>query len=106
MEIIYITEISKTKDIKQNLKIKNIKYIKSDDYLKIKDQFLAKDYLLVIDKNYIKDDELNKIKEGKNPESIVLLSDTLDWDSLIETFKKGETFYLKPVKKEDFEIFE
>lgn len=106
MELLYITNSSNIDEIKKSISLKNIKYLNYEQYVLKKQDYLNKDYLLIIDKNTIKENYIEQIKEGRKPESIILLSDTLDWDKLIETFEKGENFYIKPIKKEDFELFE
>lgn len=106
MELLYITNSDKIDELKKSIEIKNIIYLSFDQYISKKQDYINKDCLFIIDKNTIKENLIEQIKEGRKAESIVLLSDTLDWDKLIETFEKGENFYIKPIKKEDFELFE
>jgi len=102
MEIIYIFNSKSKDELMKSINLKNIKYISIKEYYERKDQFNDKDYLFIIDQNLIKENEINEIKNKKRPESIILLSETLDWDKLIDTFEKGETYYVKPIKEDDF----
>ncbi len=105
MDLLFISDSDKEL-LKNNINLKNLKIINSSEYLQKEEYYRNKESILIIDRNSIKEEYLEKIRKSKKPESIILLSETLDWDKLIETFQRGETFYVKPVRKEDFENFE
>ncbi|MCR4422679.1 MAG: hypothetical protein GYA61_04780 [Spirochaetales bacterium] len=104
MKLLFISDSDK-EVLKNNINLENFKFINSNEYFQKENYYSDKESILIIDRNSIKEEKIERIRKSKNPESIILLSETLDWDKLIDTFQRGETFYVKPVRKEDFENF-
>lgn len=101
MELLFISGSNKELNVEKT-KLKKLKRLNVEEYFEHEKNFTNKECLFIIDKNSVKQENIDRIRKGKKPEFIILLSDTLDWDKLIETFEKGETFYVKPIKEEDF----
>lgn len=106
MELLFICDSKNKDELKKTIKIKNLKYLSSEEYFNLSSNYNDKDYLIIIDKDHVKQNYIDKIRESKRPESIIIVNETMDWDKLIETFERGETFYVKPIKNDDFMIFE
>lgn len=106
MKLFYISDSYDNDEIRNKIKLNNITIFNSSEFLEKQKYYANVDYLLLIDNKSVNEEYIAKIKENKKPESIIIISETLDWDKLIETFKKGETFYVKPIKEEDFKWIE
>ncbi len=102
MEFVFITNSKYKVEPDKNIKLGNIKYMNLDEYFEKKQNLENLDCIYIIDQNSIKESDLNEVISGKKPESIILLNDTLDWDKLIQTFESGLTYYVKPIKEDDF----
>ncbi len=102
MRILYLHNSSNIEELKKNNNFMNFEYLNIKEYLKNKNQYYDKNCLFIIDKKSVDRIFINEIEKEKSPELIILLNDTLNWDELIETFEHGETYYVKPIKEEDF----
>ncbi|HPC37870.1 MAG TPA: hypothetical protein PLF21_01030 [Exilispira sp.] len=91
MELLFISGSNKELN-SEKIKLKKFKRLNVEEYFELEKNFANEECLFIIDKNSVKEENIDRIRKGKKPESIILLSDTLDWDKLIETFEKGETF--------------
>lgn len=86
-------------------KIHDVTFLSSDKFLVLQDELNRTDSIFLIEEKYVTQHTIEKIESLFGKENIILLDDHINWDRLIEIFSRGEMYYSKPIKKEDFSYF-
>ena len=104
MHIYYISDNDKF--FQQILeKIHDVTFLSPDKFLVLQDELSKRDSVFLIEEKYVPQQTIEKIEGLFSQENIILLDDHINWDRLIEIFSRGEMYYSKPIKKEDFSYF-